>query len=170
MSQQAQVTCWPSKVPVPAERQCPHCRLEDSPEMVLGPGGHPYLLVSPKGGGVGTSGRHVIHLPPKPREKGGTSKTMVCVEESSQKAEQAQSADAQGTVAQSSTPGRPGEGTRHRGGTAQGKLPVACVVGQALGEEDHCPTHQKHAGELASVMQGPRVAGRAVAVWRGAAA
>lgn len=49
VSQQPQVTCWPSKAPVPGKRQCPHCRLED----FLAPGRCPYLLVSPKHGAGG---------------------------------------------------------------------------------------------------------------------
>ena len=84
---------------------------------------------------------------------------MLYMEEGSQKAEHLYTADAQGAVAQSHIPGRPGKGTELRSSTAQRKLLVPSVS-QGFEEESHFTTHQKHPGNLALVMQGLRLAGR----------
>lgn len=165
--QQPQVTCWPSTPPGPGQRQRPHSRLEDSPEMALGPGRCPSLPVSPRHGAMGAGSRAVTHLQPKLWEKGEERKnTMLWMEESSQKAEHFQSTDALGAMAQSSIPGRPGVALRHRSTTAQGNL-LADHVGRGFEEEHHCLTHQKHAGNLALVMQGPSPAGRGLEILGG---
>ena len=78
------------------------------------------------------------------------------MEEGSQKAEHLYTADAQGAVAQSHIPGRPGEGTGLRSSTAQRKLLVPSVS-QGFEEENHFTTHQKHAGRASLVAQWLRI-------------